>query len=167
MSPANRASPCASGGRGVSGTMFPVPVYQASTTSPLRSSAVKTACTPGSASAAEVSMEQMRALRVRAADEAGVQHARPGDVVDEGARAGQQPGVLDPRHPAARVAGRAGLGERGGRHPTTSGSFSQPRTDEVFCSLAASQSTSQDGQRLSISSSATRPSSRARAEPRQ
>ena len=31
MSPANRASPSASGGRGVSGTMFPVPVYQAST----------------------------------------------------------------------------------------------------------------------------------------
>jgi hypothetical protein len=41
--------------------MFPVPVYQASTTSPLRSSAVKTACTPGSASAAEVPMDAMRA----------------------------------------------------------------------------------------------------------
>ena len=62
MSPANRASPSASGGRGVSGTVFPVPVYQASTTSPLRSPAVKTAWTPGSASAAEVSMDRMRAL---------------------------------------------------------------------------------------------------------
>ena len=52
-------------------------------------------------------------------------------------------------------------------HPTTSGSRSQPRTDEVCCSFAASQSTSQDGQRFRISSSATRPSSRASAEPRQ
>ena len=62
MSPANRASPWASGGRGVSGTVFPVPVYQASTTLPLRSPAVKTAWTPGSASAAEVSTDRMRAL---------------------------------------------------------------------------------------------------------
>ena len=33
--------------------------------------------------------------RERAAHEARVQHARPGDVVDERAMAGEQPGVLD------------------------------------------------------------------------
>ena len=54
--------------------------------------------------------------RVRAADEAGVQHARPGDVVDEGARAGQQPGVLDALHPAAGVAGRPDGVTRSLRH---------------------------------------------------
>jgi hypothetical protein len=43
---------------------------------------------------------------VRAADEAGMQHARAGDVIDEGARAGQQPCVLDAVHPAAGVASR-------------------------------------------------------------
>ena len=37
-----------------------------------------------------------RGTRVRAAHEAGVQHPRPGDVVDEGALPGQQAGVLDP-----------------------------------------------------------------------
>ena len=45
----------------------------------------------------------------RAAHEAGVQHAGPRDVVDEGAVAGEQPGVLDARDPGARVAGRDGL----------------------------------------------------------
>jgi len=60
-SPANRASPSASGGRGVSGTACPVPVYQASRTSGLRSAAVKTACTPGSPSAADASTPVMRA----------------------------------------------------------------------------------------------------------
>ena len=72
---------------------------------------MKTACTPGRASAADASMAHDARPRVRAADEAGVQHARPGDVVDEGARAGQQPGVLDPLHAAAGITGRT---ERGG-----------------------------------------------------
>ena len=60
-SPTNRTSPSASGGRGVSGTSLPMPVYQASCTSGLRSAAVNTACTPGSPSAADASMETMRA----------------------------------------------------------------------------------------------------------
>ena len=45
----------------------------------------------------------------RAAHEAGVQHAGPGDVVDERAVAGEQAGVLDPRDPRARVAGSDGF----------------------------------------------------------
>lgn len=47
------------------------------------------------------------------------------------------------------------------------GSFSQPRTVGVWACLTLSQSTSQSGQRFSTSSSATRPSSRASAAPRQ
>ena len=43
--------------------------------------------------------------RERAADEAGVQHAGAGYVVDERAVAGEQPGVLDARNPGARIAG--------------------------------------------------------------
>ena len=46
--------------------------------------------------------------RERAAHEAGVQHARPGDVVDEAAAAGQQPGVLDPLYAGSGVPGRRG-----------------------------------------------------------
>ena len=41
-----------------------------------------------------------------AADEAGVQHSGPGDVVDEGAAAGEKAVVLDARDPGARVSGR-------------------------------------------------------------
>ena len=53
--------------------------------------------------------------RVGAADEAGVQQARAGDVVDEGARARQQPRVLHPTHAAACVASRTDGGHRGCR----------------------------------------------------
>ena len=53
-------------------------------------------------------------------------------------------------------------------HGTTTGSVSQPRTVEVGASCGACrQSTSHSGNRLSTSSSATRPSSRASAAPRQ
>ena len=45
----------------------------------------------------------------RAAHEAGVEHARPHDVVDEGAAPLQQPVVLDAGHPAAGVAGEPRL----------------------------------------------------------
>ena len=48
--------------------------------------------------------------RQRAAHEAGVQHAGPGDVVDEGAVAGEQPGVLYPRDPRSHVSGGDGPG---------------------------------------------------------
>ena len=44
----------------------------------------------------------------RAADEAGVEHARPHDVVDEGAVAGEQPRVLHAGDARPGVAGRAG-----------------------------------------------------------
>jgi hypothetical protein len=43
----------------------------------------------------------------RAAHEAGVEHPRPHDVVDEGAPSGQQAGVLDAVDTAAGVAGRS------------------------------------------------------------
>ena len=49
----------------------------------------------------------------------------------------------------------------------TTGSFSQPRTVEVRACTALSQSTSHSGKRCSTSSSATRPSRRASAAPRQ
>ena len=76
---------------------------------------MNTACTPGSASAAVVSMP----LIVARANGLRTKHACniPGrcDVVDEGALAGQQAGVLDPRDPGACVAGGDGvLGGRGG-----------------------------------------------------
>ena len=47
------------------------------------------------------------------------------------------------------------------------GSVSQPRTVDVRACLALSQSTSHSGKRCSTSSSATRPSRRASAAPRQ
>ena len=52
-SPTKRTSSSASGGRGVSGLARPTDVCHCSLTSGLRSAAVKTACTPGSASAAD------------------------------------------------------------------------------------------------------------------
>ena len=55
------------------------------------------------ARAAAVSMPRMRGPGERAAHEARVQHAREPDVVDEGAVAGEQAGVLDPGHPHAGV----------------------------------------------------------------
>ena len=56
---------------------------------------MKTKRTPGSASAADVSMPPDRRPRERAAHEAGVQHPGQRDVVDEGAPAGEQAVVLD------------------------------------------------------------------------
>ena len=53
--------------------------------------------------------------RQRAAHEAGVQHAGPGDVVDEGAVAGEQPGVFYPRDARSHVSGGDGPG-RGRGH---------------------------------------------------
>ena len=55
----------------------------------------------------------------------------------------------------------------GTRQVVTTGRRSHPRTVGVCACLACSQSTSQSGQRWSTSSSATRPSSRASAAPRQ
>ena len=52
-------------------------------------------------------------------------------------------------------------------HGRKTGSVSHPRTVEVGESLALAWSTSHSGNRLSTSSSATRPSSRASAAPRQ
>ena len=67
---------------------------------------MNTARTPGSARAAVgVDAVDLRAGE-RAAHEAGVQHAGPGDVVDEGAMAGEQAVVLDARDAGARVSGR-------------------------------------------------------------
>ena len=66
---------------------------------------MNTARTPGSARAAPASMPLIRP-REGAAHEAGVEHAGPGDVVDERAMAGEQPVVLDARDPGARVSGR-------------------------------------------------------------
>ena len=54
-----------------------------------------------------------------------------------------------------------------GAHGTTTGSVSHPRTVEVGAKRAPSSSTSHSGNRFSTSSSATRPSSRASAAPRQ
>src|SRR5439155_5884699 len=51
--------------------------------------------------------------------------------------------------------------------PTKTGRRSQPRTVDVCACLALSQSISQSGHRVSTSSRATRPSSLARAAPRQ
>ena len=65
---------------------------------------MNTARTPGSASAADGVDAVDRGAGEGAAHEAGVQHAGPGDVVDERAVAGEQPGVLDAGDPGARVA---------------------------------------------------------------
>ena len=59
------------------------------------------------------------------------------------------------------------LRAKGHQPRVTTGSFSQPRAVEVWAITARSVSTSQSGQRCNTSSSATRPSSRARAAPRQ
>ena len=56
--------------------------------------------TPGSASAADGVDAADRGAGERAAHEARVQHPRQRDVVDEGAVAGEQPRVLDPRRRA-------------------------------------------------------------------
>ena len=56
---------------------------------------------------------------------------------------------------------------RGDAHGRTTGSVSHPRTVDVGASRAPSQSTSHSGKRASTSSSATRPSRRASAAPRQ
>ena len=70
---------------------------------------MNTACTPGSASAADGVDAVDAGSGERAANEAGVQHAGPRDVVDEGAVPGEQPGVLDAGDPRARVSGCDGL----------------------------------------------------------
>src|SRR3984957_9858835 len=54
-----------------------------------------------------------------------------------------------------------------GHQDTNVGRVSQPRTDDVGLSVAFARSGSHSGKRLRISSRATRPSSRANAEPRQ
>ena len=74
---------------------------------------MNTAWTPASSSAADASIAADPGPGERAAHEAGVEHAGPHDVVDEGAAAGEQPGVLDAVDPGPGVA-RRGLG---GRHP--------------------------------------------------
>ena len=57
---------------------------------------MKTWRTPGAASAADTSIAADGRPRERAADEEGVQHRPPVDVVDERAVPGEQPRVLDP-----------------------------------------------------------------------
>ena len=65
------------------------------------SAAVMTACTPGRASAAAVSIDADAAVRDRAAQDHGVQQHRPRQVVDELAAAAQEAQVLDPLDRAA------------------------------------------------------------------
>ncbi len=60
-SPTNRASPSASGGRGVSGLSLPIAVCHCSLASPLRSAAVNTNRTPGACCASLVSMPRIAA----------------------------------------------------------------------------------------------------------
>ena len=68
-----------------------------------------------------------------AAHEAGVQHARQSDVVDVGAVTGQEPGVLHPVDPAARIAGRAGRAGCGVCHAL-------PSTTAIDCPHVCSRS---------------------------
>ena len=70
---------------------------------------MNTARTPGAARAADGVDAADRGPRERAAHEAGVEHPGEAHVVDVGAVAGEQSGVLDPRHPHPRV-------PRGTRH---------------------------------------------------
>ena len=56
----------------------------------------------------------------RAADEAGVQHARPVHIVDEGAVAGEQPGVLHSRDPRSGVTGGDGIRHVSRSNPSVS-----------------------------------------------
>ena len=74
---------------------------------------------------------------------------------------------LDTEHAIGALDWMIGLMEGAIANGRTTGSVSQPRTVEVGASSARLQSTSHSGKRLRTSSSATRPSRRASAAPRQ
>jgi hypothetical protein len=94
--------------------------------------------------------------------------AQPGFLQSQHHVTAELPAGSDRRRDWSRRAQRAGTSVLMGPHRSTrTGSVSQPLTVEVGASLARSESTSQRGNRFSTSSSAIRPSRRARAAPRQ
>ena len=69
---------------------------------------MNTACTPGTARAADVSMLDDPGAGEGTAHEARMEHSRPHDVIDIRAVTGQQTGVLHSWHADAGVARCAG-----------------------------------------------------------
>ena len=105
-SPTNFTSPSASGGRGVSGDVLArdrVPRLLDVRVEVLgREHRAHTGQREGRGGVDAVDLR----VGEGAAHEAGVQHAGPGDVVDEGAAAGEKAVVFDARDAGARVSGR-------------------------------------------------------------